>query len=710
MSLFYVPTARRSPHALAWTAVVAACVVLAAPAHAQLAEGQDKFLGNVGKGNSSAKVDPDFSTYWNQVTPENAGKWESAEPVRDQMNWTVLDYWYGYAQDQGFPFKQHTFVWGNQEPDWIGGLSASEQRAEVEEWMRLYFQRYPETASVDVVNEPIPAPASYRGALGGAGATGWDWVVWSFEKAKLYRDQYAPGTKLLLNDYDILKNSSKRATYLGIVRLLQDRGLIDGVGVQAHFLESTSDAAVKAALDEIAATGLPIYVSELDLNFASAQAQLDKYKSLFPVLWEHPAVAGVTLWGYKEGSIWRDDAYLVRADGSERPALTWLREYLEGSPPGGRDAFARIEAESLNGQQGLTAWSSGFGYFDAGDWARYSAVDFGSGAGSVTVRLAVPANFAGKQIELRLGSPTGTLVGSLTTRGTGGWNSYAQQTTSVSGASGVRDLYLVGRGGANIANVDWLSFEPAGSGGPVAGGAPVGQTIWLRARVNGRYVAADLSRSGVPLIADRGAVGEWERFAVTDGADDDPETVAFRAQANGTFVAVDAGGPLEARGSQAGPSDRFVWEPQPDGTVCLRSQNTGGYVVAENAGASVLRADRPACRAWERFTWGAVGGASVTAGLGVADGSAVTELSLEPAYPNPTRSEATIRFGLPEAGPARVEVSDALGRRVAVLAEGAHGAGWHRATLDGRALPAGVYLVRLEAAGRVATQRLTLVR
>ena len=252
-----------------------------------------------------------------------------------------------------------------------------------------------------------------------------------------------------------------------------------------------------------------------------------------------------------------------------------------------------------------------------------------------------------------------------------------------------------------------------GGGGPIAG-VPVGQTIWLRATVNGRFVAADLTRGAV-LIADRTAVRSWERFAVTDGADQDPATVAFRAEANGRFVAADPGGVVEARGLTAGPSDRFAWEPQSDGTVCLRSRNTGGYVVAEDAGASPLRADRGACLGWERFAWGVAGQGATAEGAPSAAAQAAAravpaELALEPPSPNPARSGAAVAFGLPEPADVRVEVYDALGRRVAVVAEGPFEAGWHRATLDAAALPAGLYLVRLQAGGAVRTRPVTLAR
>jgi hypothetical protein len=79
-------------------------------------------------------------------------------------------------------------------------------------------------------------------------------------------------------------------------------------------------------------------------------------------------------------------------------------------------------------------------------------------------------------------------------------------------------------------------------------------------------------------------------------------------------------------------------------------------------------------------------------------------------YPNPARARATIRFGLSAAAPVRLSVYDVLGREVAVLVDGAMAAGEHEATLDRTPLPAGAYLVRLEAAGAVQARRVTLVR
>ena len=96
---------------------------------AQLASGQTKFLGNV----INSSVPANFSQFWNQVTPENAGKWGAVEGTRNQMNWSQLDVIYNFAQRNGYRFKGHTLVWGSQFPQWLSGLSQAQQRAEIEE-------------------------------------------------------------------------------------------------------------------------------------------------------------------------------------------------------------------------------------------------------------------------------------------------------------------------------------------------------------------------------------------------------------------------------------------------------------------------------------------------------------------------------------------------------------------------------------------------
>lgn len=309
-------------------------------AHAQMAKDKCKFIGNI----IASNVPGDFSTYWNQITPENAGKWGTAEPTRDNPNWTGLDLAYNEAKTKGYPFKQHTFVWGQQQPNWIGGLTQDEQREEVEEWIKTYCERYPETDYIDVVNEPLHAAPSYALALGGNGSTGWDWVIWSFEKAR----QYCPDAKLVLNDYNIISNIAATNTYIQIINLLKERDLIDVVGEQGHFLETTPLNTIKENLDKLQATGLPIHISEFDVNIADDAQQRAKYEELFPVLWNHKGVHGITLWGYRQNQIWREDAYLLRGDGTIRPAMTWLTAYVPNTQ-GGSFCLPVSTTEEVNG-------------------------------------------------------------------------------------------------------------------------------------------------------------------------------------------------------------------------------------------------------------------------------------------------------------------------------------------------------------------------
>ncbi len=327
-------TLERLRHALVALTVVASGFLMTAAAgpptgSAQaepatpLAAGTDTFLGST----MTARLDELFERYWNQLTPEDAGKWLSVEAQRGTRVWTILDVIFAYARERGLPVKQHTFVWGQQEPRWVAGLPPDEQRQAVDAWMRAFAERYPDVAMIDVVNEPLHAPPSYADAIGGSGATGWDWVVWSFERARTH----FPEAELLINEYNILCCAANRRRYAQLIELLQERDLIDGIGVQAHGLEHAPSEVIVANLDALAQLGLPIYVSELDLEASDDDVQLAMYQRVFPLLWEHEAVAGITLWGYRAGQIWKRNAYLVDWFDEERPALRWLVAYLRDS-------------------------------------------------------------------------------------------------------------------------------------------------------------------------------------------------------------------------------------------------------------------------------------------------------------------------------------------------------------------------------------------
>lgn len=308
--------------------VLSLCALVFSPlqSSAQIATGKPKFIGSVIPGSVPAS----FSTYWNQVTPENSGKWGSVESTRNVMNWSGLDLAYNFAQRNGYKFKEHTLVWGSQFPGWITSLSPAEQRAEVVQWIQAFAQRYPDTWAVDVVNEPIKTPLPFKEALGGDGVTGWDWVIFAFQTAR----QALPNAKLLINEFGTENDPPVRAQYLTIINLLKARGLIDGIGVQSHYfnLDFMTASQLTTTLNDYAATGLDIFISELDIRGGSTPAgQAAKYQELFPVIWNHPSVKGITLWGYIEGQTWRPDTGIVTSSGVEKPAMTWLKGFVTGN-------------------------------------------------------------------------------------------------------------------------------------------------------------------------------------------------------------------------------------------------------------------------------------------------------------------------------------------------------------------------------------------
>ncbi|MDI6401078.1 endo-1,4-beta-xylanase [Balneolaceae bacterium ANBcel3] len=307
-----------------------------------LADGHDKFLGST----SSHLTYWDY--YWNQLTPGNAGKWGSVEHEQGVRDWSALDDKYNYSRRHGVPFRYHVLLWGSQQPGWIEELTEEEQLEAIEDWFWAVAERYPDIEYLEVLNEQLPGHGGlpYRDALGGPGETGWDWIINAFQMA---RDIFPETTKLMINDYGILGNSTNTTRYLEIIGLLQERDLIDGIGVQGHHFTvqgspnnpRPTERNIQQTLDRLGETGLPVQVTELDIGGnpmledlteeESDQRQLEEYQRIFPVLWEHPSVEGITTWDYRPPG-WRPqyEMHLVREDGSERPAMQWLRQYLAG--------------------------------------------------------------------------------------------------------------------------------------------------------------------------------------------------------------------------------------------------------------------------------------------------------------------------------------------------------------------------------------------
>ncbi len=304
-----------------------------------LSANKGKYLANIIPNN----VRSDFNTYWNGVTAENSCKWGSVESNRDVMNWANADKAYNHAKNNNLPFRYHALAWGSQYPSWIKTLSPADFQAEIEEYMAAIAARYPLIDQIDVLNENMylntwnkqehaAGSPYFRAGMGGPGVTGYDWAIWLFEKAR----HYFPNSKLVINDFELETNNAGLNEILALVKVLRDRGLIDGFGTQAHHfnVDGITTTALQNALNNMAKSGVPIYVTELDLKGKpeSEVNQMNGYKTSFPVYWNHPAVAGITLWGYVEGATWSTGTGILNSNGTERSAMTWLKTYMESLP------------------------------------------------------------------------------------------------------------------------------------------------------------------------------------------------------------------------------------------------------------------------------------------------------------------------------------------------------------------------------------------
>jgi glucose/arabinose dehydrogenase len=229
------------------------------------------------------------------------------------------------------------------------------------------------------------------------------------------------------------------------------------------------------------------------------------------------------------------------------------------------------------------------GFIDNNDWISFAPYNL-STATRFSARVASAG--AGGTIEVRSGSATGPLHGTATVANTGGWETYTDVTTDLTGVpSGPTQLYLVFKGGAgNLFDVDAFTFTTGGTT-PAAGST-------LKSLANNQFVSA--ANATTALIADKATAGTTERFDVVDLGGGN---IALRSRANNMYVTAESAGaqPLIANRAAIGPWETFALIRNTDGSESLRAAANNMYVVAENAGAQSLIANRAAIGAWEKF-------------------------------------------------------------------------------------------------------------
>jgi arabinoxylan arabinofuranohydrolase len=156
------------------------------------------------------------------------------------------------------------------------------------------------------------------------------------------------------------------------------------------------------------------------------------------------------------------DLLVHNEDGSIEPVVVTS----EGVPQiRNLDPFQTVKAATINRQEGIAVEPCSEGgtmvtSINDGDWIRLAGVDFGSGARTFEARVA--SGSEGGELEIRVGSHTGPVAGTVKVPGTGGWEEWRTVRTELSSIEGVHDLYFVfrGQGPDDLFNFNWWKFIP----------------------------------------------------------------------------------------------------------------------------------------------------------------------------------------------------------------------------------------------------------
>jgi len=390
-------------HSLLSTALLAAAVNAAGDQLASLKETfKDHFLvgtavnrnmvtGGAGFRRSAEQSAKDVALVkeqFNQISPENDLKWQLIHPRggADGYDFNAADAFVNFGLSNKMRVVGHTLVWHSQTPNWVfagtnpppasatnaapatastnapgpgrfgrggfGGLGAFNgpraSRDELLERMSNHIHtvvgRYKgKIKSWDVVNEAL-ADGSGTNVLRNSlwlQIIGPDFIAKAFQ----FAHEADPDAILRYNDYG-LENPAKRKKLITLVKSLQAQKVpVHAIGSQAHVNVSTTFDTMDQSLTEIATLGLPIHITELDVNSAAggqrgfgadiannaattqgglvsdADKKLaDAYAGIFRAFVKHrDSVKVVTFWGVNDANSWRAQGKPLLFDGNCQP-------------------------------------------------------------------------------------------------------------------------------------------------------------------------------------------------------------------------------------------------------------------------------------------------------------------------------------------------------------------------------------------------------
>ena len=309
---------------------------------------------------------------FNQITAENDMKWQLIHPRegKDGYDFAPADAFVNFGLSNDMYVSGHTLVWHSQTPNWVfagtnpppasatnGGQRQGRfgryagpraSREELLERMREHIHtvvgRYKgKVKAWDVVNEAIAdgnGTSVLRNTLW-LEIIGPDYIAKAFQ----YAHEADPDAILRYNDYG-LENPAKRKKLVSLIQSLQAQKVpVHAIGSQAHVNVSMTFETMDEALTEMETLGLPVHITELDVNSAvggqrrndadvSANAsavegglvsEADQklaaaYAGIFRAFLKHrDSVKMVTFWGVNDAVSWRRQGRPLLFDGENRP-------------------------------------------------------------------------------------------------------------------------------------------------------------------------------------------------------------------------------------------------------------------------------------------------------------------------------------------------------------------------------------------------------
>jgi GH35 family endo-1,4-beta-xylanase len=143
-----------------------------------------------------------------------------------------------------------------------------------------------------------------------------------------------PLPMLFINDYAILSGGGGASPHRDhydetIALLVEKKAPLDGIGMQGHFGNSlTGPEDMLKILDRFARFGKVIWVTEYDVVIDDTELAGAFTRDFYTTLFSHPAVGGIVMWGFWDGSHWKNNAPLYAKDWSEKSAGRAYRDLV----------------------------------------------------------------------------------------------------------------------------------------------------------------------------------------------------------------------------------------------------------------------------------------------------------------------------------------------------------------------------------------------